>query len=247
MLASSWALWSGIQFINKQQAIAISNTDSTVTSSWQPGIQMVQQLERQTIVTWNLHNLAATTITYPVINSSQTCRVLVLNKPNHHKSCYNTKLQQTPQTIRTGQVCPMTAMYLFKIAEWELIYKWMDLSMTVSSLMLTPPNCCQCFKDTFDALAIMATQNAMKMTRTTMYLQFLLCFMIPFPPMWIVPSLDEYLPITAHQHPAQQSKNSSVKKGHTVEGSSQIINQNHVTTQKKTNHMSNLHSTCSKW
>lgn len=56
---------SGIQSINKQQAIAISNTTSTATSSWQPGIQMVQQLEHQTIATCNLHSLVATTITYP--------------------------------------------------------------------------------------------------------------------------------------------------------------------------------------
>lgn len=56
---------SVIQTINKKQAIAISNTTSTATSSWQSGIQMDQQLEHQTIATCNLHSLALATITYP--------------------------------------------------------------------------------------------------------------------------------------------------------------------------------------
>lgn len=44
-------------------------------------------------------------------------------------------------------------------------------------------------------LTIIATQKAMKMTRNTTSLHFLLCFMIP--PVWALPSLDGYLPITA--------------------------------------------------
>lgn len=37
------------------------------------------------------------------------------------------------------------------------------------------------------------------MTRTAMSLHFLLCLMIP--PIWVVPSLDGYLPITAPKGP----------------------------------------------
>lgn len=49
----------------------------------------------------------------------------------------------------------------------------------------------------------METQKAIKMTRKAMSLHFLLCLMIPFPPIWIVevPSLDVYLPTTAPKEP----------------------------------------------
>lgn len=48
-------------------------------------------------------------------------------------------------------------------------------------------------------LTIIAIQKAMKITRTVMSLHFLLCLMIP--PIWVTPSLDGYLPITAPKGP----------------------------------------------
>lgn len=52
-------------------------------------------------------------------------------------------------------------------------------------------------------LTIMAIQKAMKITRKTTSLHFLLCLMIPFPfpAIWAVPSLDGYLPMTAPKGP----------------------------------------------
>ena len=48
-------------------------------------------------------------------------------------------------------------------------------------------------------LTIIETQNAIKMTRKTTSLHFLLCLMIP--PICVDPSLDGYLPITAPKGP----------------------------------------------
>jgi len=45
----------------------------------------------------------------------------------------------------------------------------------------------------------MATQKAIKITRTAMSLHFLFCLMIP--PKWAVPSLEGYLPMTAPKGP----------------------------------------------
>lgn len=46
---------------------------------------------------------------------------------------------------------------------------------------------------------IIAIQNAIKITRAVMSLHFLLCPMSP--PIWVTPSLDGYLPITAPNGP----------------------------------------------
>lgn len=48
-------------------------------------------------------------------------------------------------------------------------------------------------------LTIIATQNAMKITRNATSRHFLLCLMIP--PTWVLPSLEGYLPITAPKGP----------------------------------------------
>lgn len=48
-------------------------------------------------------------------------------------------------------------------------------------------------------LTIIATQKAIKISRNTRSLHFLLCLMIE--PIWSLPSLDGYLPITAPKGP----------------------------------------------
>jgi hypothetical protein len=48
-------------------------------------------------------------------------------------------------------------------------------------------------------LTIIATQKAIKITKNGISLHFLLCLMIP--PIWVFPSLDGYLPITAPKGP----------------------------------------------
>uniref|UniRef100_A0A0A8XYQ5 Uncharacterized protein n=1 Tax=Arundo donax TaxID=35708 RepID=A0A0A8XYQ5_ARUDO len=56
--------------------------------------------------------------------------------------------------MNTGQDFPMSATYLFNTADLESMALCTVLSMRIFSSMLTPPICCQCFKETFDARAI---------------------------------------------------------------------------------------------